>query len=238
VIREAGRRLAEWSAHAPLTMSANVSVPALYRPGYADTVRCALSDAFAPSALIVEVTETADLVGAPAALACLRAVKGLGVRIALDDFGTGYSSLASLAQLPVDILKIPRPFVATGAAHGSIDPSRMLTGIIALGRHLGLTTVAEGIETETQRDLVTSHGCDLGQGYLLGRPLEAHNAEALLRRDRHGSREGQDSHGSHESHGSNEGHDRHDSHDGRDSCLTVPAGDCAQARMGARASAP
>jgi EAL domain-containing protein (putative c-di-GMP-specific phosphodiesterase class I) len=105
------------------------------------------------------------------------------VRLALDDFGTGYSSLYSLSQLPVDFLKIPRPFLQPSVHRGG-RAFGLLAGMIDLGGHLGVTTVAEGIETAEQRELVMSFGCHLGQGYLLGRPLEAAAAGQLLRDQR------------------------------------------------------
>jgi EAL domain-containing protein (putative c-di-GMP-specific phosphodiesterase class I) len=101
------------------------------------------------------------------------------VRIALDDFGTGYSSLLSLAQLPIDILKIARPFLEASGP-GTAKATGLLAGMIGLGRHLGLLTVAEGIETAEQRELLEVAGCDVGQGFLLGRPADAEATTELL----------------------------------------------------------
>jgi diguanylate cyclase (GGDEF)-like protein len=180
VLEEACRQLARWSEHTPLAISVNVSVADLQQPGYVELVQRAINGAFAPSALILEVTETASAIDAPGALRTLESIKELGVRVALDDFGTGYSSLLQLSRLPIDVVKIPRPFVADGGARDGVDASRLLTGLIALGRHLGLTTVAEGVETAEDLDLLVQNGCDLGQGYFLGRPLDAAGAEELL----------------------------------------------------------
>ncbi len=129
------------------------------------------------------MTESARVEDAPGALASLHAVKDLGVRMALDDFGTGYSSLLSLSQLPIDVLKIARPFLEA-SAQDSRKANGLLAGMIGLGRHLGLTTVAEGIETPEQLDLLIQLACDVGQGYLLGRPVGAANATHLLRAER------------------------------------------------------
>jgi EAL domain-containing protein (putative c-di-GMP-specific phosphodiesterase class I) len=90
------------------------------------------------------------------------------VRIALDDFGTGYASLSHLKQFPVDVIKIDRSFVADLAT--SPEDTTILTSILSLGRGLGLTTVAEGVETAAQADFLRVHGCELGQGYFFAEP--------------------------------------------------------------------
>ncbi|MGA9857152.1 MAG: EAL domain-containing protein [Solirubrobacteraceae bacterium] len=179
VMHEACRRFAGWWRQAPLAISVNASMRDLQHPGFAAAVERAIGGAFPSSALIIEVTETAGLQDAPGALASLHAAKDLGVRISLDDFGTGYSSLLSLSQLPVDLLKVARPFVAA-TGPGAVKATGLLAGMIALGRHLGLMTVAEGIETEQQRDLLITLGCDVGQGFLLGRPMDAAHAAELV----------------------------------------------------------
>ena len=97
----------------------------------------------------------------------LAELRSRGIRIAIDDFGTGYSSLGYLRELPVDELKIDRSFVTRMA--GQVDQGLVST-IIQLGRELALGTVAEGIESPEQLELLRELGCDLGQGYLLGRP--------------------------------------------------------------------
>lgn len=110
----------------------------------------------------------------------LRRLKQLGVRLALDDFGSGYSSLARLQLMPLDLLKIDRQFVQS---FGSRPKSVQLTRtIVELARTLGFRTTAEGIEQRDQLELARSVGCDLGQGFLLGRPLEADGIETLLSR--------------------------------------------------------
>jgi diguanylate cyclase (GGDEF)-like protein len=111
VLSEACRHFAEWWRRMPLSISLNASMRDLQQPGFPEQVERAIAGRFPPSALIVEVTESARLEDAPGALASLYAVKELGVRVALDDFGTGYSSLLSLSQLPVDLLKVARPFL-------------------------------------------------------------------------------------------------------------------------------
>jgi diguanylate cyclase (GGDEF)-like protein len=145
----------------------------------AETLRRAIDRSFPPSALILEVTEREPISEVHGVLETLNAIRALGVRLALDDFGTGYSTLLNLANLPIDILKIAKPFLDL-PARDQRNPHGLLAGIVGFGRHLGLTTVAEGIERPDQRTLITELGCDLGQGFLLGRPLNAAGASALL----------------------------------------------------------
>jgi EAL domain-containing protein (putative c-di-GMP-specific phosphodiesterase class I) len=111
-------------------------------------------------------------------VATLRALKESGVRLAIDDFGTGYSSLRYLQQFPVDVLKIDKSFV-DGIARGGRDAALGRT-IVALAETLGLRTVAEGIEDSVQRERLRAMGCELGQGYLFARPLDAAAVLALL----------------------------------------------------------
>ncbi len=183
VLEHACAQLAAWYQEGPITVSVNAAMRELQQPDYAATVKRSIAGAFPPSALVIEVTESARLEDAPSALTSLHAVKELGARTALDDFGTGYAMLLNLTHLPVDVLKVAKPFVdAVGGSNR--NPSGLLAGILGLGRHLGLTTVAEGIERPEQRGLLIELGCDLGQGYLLGRPLDAAGADALLAAER------------------------------------------------------
>jgi EAL domain-containing protein (putative c-di-GMP-specific phosphodiesterase class I) len=100
----------------------------------------------------------------------LHAIRALGVQISVDDFGTGYSSLAYLQQFPVSHIKIDRSFVTT--LDDADRPAGVAAAIIEIGRALGMSTIAEGIETEVQLERLRALGCPLGQGFLLGRPLE------------------------------------------------------------------
>jgi len=119
--------------------------------------------------LEVEVTETVFLGrGAEYVEQALRTLHAAGVRIALDDFGTGYASLSHLKQFPVDVIKIDRSFVQDLAT--SSEDTTILTSILSLGRGLGLTIVAEGVETAAQVDFLRAHGCELGQGYFFAEP--------------------------------------------------------------------
>src|SRR5450631_124841 len=128
--------------------------------------------------VVLEVTETALAADVDGGIASLNTLKGLGVRIAIDDFGTGFSSLSTLADLPVDILKVDRSFVSGQASGAPSVP--MLEGILGLASKLSLAVIAEGIEEPDQLDLLRKLGCEMGQGFLLARPAPAQEIEALL----------------------------------------------------------
>jgi EAL domain-containing protein (putative c-di-GMP-specific phosphodiesterase class I) len=132
-----------------------------------------------PQALVVELTETllgGDDEGVWADLAALREY---GVRIAIDDFGTGYSSsLGELRRRPVDIVKIDKMFIDEMVA--SQDQLALVSGIVSLAQTLGLTVVAEGIESENHRELLARMGCPLGQGYLFSSPVDGTEALSMM----------------------------------------------------------
>ena len=132
-----------------------------------------------PHSLVFEITESAVVPDRPQVRAVLDQLQGFGVHLVIDDFGTGYSSLSYLSSLPIDGLKIARPFVRD--AVGDRKVTALLRAIIEVGVALGAVVVAEGIETREELLLMRSLGCQLGQGYLFSRPLPAAAAEALLR---------------------------------------------------------
>jgi PAS domain S-box-containing protein len=180
VLDKACTQFVQWrtrlGALAPAMLAVNFSRAQLQRPGVADELqqvlqRCGLE----PARLQVEVTESLAAQD-ERVQATLRSIKALGVRLALDDFGTGYSSLACLHQLPVDTVKVDRSFVQHAQ---TVEYHRVLIeATIRVARTLGMTTVAEGIETEDQAALMHELACDRGQGYLFSRPLEAAALEA------------------------------------------------------------
>lgn len=129
------------------------------------------------SKLVVEVTETVVLGRQDAPIiACLHRLRAAGVRVALDDFGTGYASLIHLRDFPADLLKIDRSFVA--GLPGDEGSQKIVRAIVALAHGLGKLVVAEGIETEAQRDFLRGLGCDFGQGFLFGEPKPAEHEAA------------------------------------------------------------
>ncbi len=163
----------------PLRITVNLSARQLQDAGLVDDVRRALTLSGLPAKqLTLELTESSLMTDTALSVERLTALKALGVSLAIDDFGTGYSSLAYLQRYPIDILKIDKSFVDVLDEDG-VGP--VLAGVIvALGKTLQMHTVAEGIETEHQRERVKALGCQLGQGYLFSRPLSATAFERLL----------------------------------------------------------
>jgi diguanylate cyclase (GGDEF)-like protein/PAS domain S-box-containing protein len=140
--------------------------------------RMALDTRFELSRLIVEITESAIIDNLQSAAAIVTELKAMGCRLALDDFGTGYSSLHHLQSLPFDELKVDRSFVSTMTERR--ESRKIVSAVVGLGQSLGLITVAEGIETQEQAEMMLWLGCELGQGYFFGRPMPAENLSALL----------------------------------------------------------
>jgi diguanylate cyclase (GGDEF)-like protein/PAS domain S-box-containing protein len=162
-------------------VSVNVSARQFRDPGFVDSVRQALhASSLPPSALLLELTESVLLGQEDRIRADLTGLKEIGVRLAIDDFGTGYSSLGYLLELPIDVLKIDKRFV-TGIA-SSWRRHALVEGIVRLARTLEVEVIAEGIESETERELLAGMGCQFGQGYLLSVPVDRDTAQAMLRR--------------------------------------------------------
>jgi diguanylate cyclase (GGDEF)-like protein/PAS domain S-box-containing protein len=160
---------ARWGQRAPALLAVNLSRAQLRQPGLVPEVQAVLqANGMRPEQLQLEVTESFAAQDEQVQ-ATLRALKAAGVRLALDDFGTGYSSLACLHLLPVDTVKVDRSFVAHAR---EVEYHRVLiSATIRMARTLGMTTVAEGIETEDQAALMAELDCDRGQGWLFGRPM-------------------------------------------------------------------
>ena len=170
--------LSQRTASAP-SVSINVSARQLSDPGLVQMLSEALSRTGCPPAnIIVEVTETALLHDMSAATSVLEAIKELGVGLDLDDFGTGYSSLMYLKYFPVDRIKIDQSFVS-GLGTDAADTA-IVASTIALAHSVGLSAVAEGVESAEQLALLRQLGCDYSQGYLLGRPLPLDQLHAWL----------------------------------------------------------
>jgi diguanylate cyclase (GGDEF)-like protein/PAS domain S-box-containing protein len=180
VLRQGCEQAGRWRrSAADIGVSVNFSPRQVSAGRFPESVLAALSDAgLPPEALTLEVTERVLVQAAHRVLDHLGELRRAGVRLAIDDFGTGYTSLAYLRQLPVDIIKIDRSFVA---GLGEDDTLTLLTRtIIQLGRDLGIAVVAEGIESSRQLGLLRDMGCGLGQGYLVAAPMSAAEVETLL----------------------------------------------------------
>lgn len=182
VLREAVAVAARISRPHPgpaLRMSVNVSALQLQNVGFGNRVAGLLADSGLPApCLTVEITESVFAGPSPALTANLERLRAIGVRIVIDDFGTGYSSLSYLRRLAVDAIKIDRSFVSAQPERG-VDVS-LCRAIVSVAQALGLTTVAEGIETQEQLAQMRAIGCDLGQGYEISRPLPPDMVEAFL----------------------------------------------------------
>ena len=170
VMREACRQGAAWEraelGSAPLNLAVNVSGRQLGQGlGLVDLVKDSLAESgLTPTSLTIEVTESALMDDAEAALRVLHELKALGVRIAIDDFGTGYSSLIYLKRFPVDVLKVDQSFVAGLGRNG--NDNAIVRSVIDLAQAFDIETIAEGIETVGQLDALRDLGCQLGQGFL------------------------------------------------------------------------
>ena len=184
VLGRACRQLAAWRAAEPaaaasLTMSVNLSARQLVGDELVDTVRGILAETgVPPTALTLEITETAMVGDAAAAVASLRAIRALGVGVSLDDFGTGYSSLSALHQFPLTGLKIDRSFVQHLVDRP--DYQAIVRATVGLARDLDMRLTAEGIETAEQADLLRGMRCGMAQGYHFGRPVPADQAIGLI----------------------------------------------------------
>jgi diguanylate cyclase (GGDEF)-like protein len=179
VLRTACHEAASWPS--PVSLSVNIS-PVQFRDGkLVPTVTSALAaSGLDPSRLDLEITEGALLDNTEEVVNVLRELKALGVRLSMDDFGTGYSSLSYLQKFPFDKIKIDQSFVR--GADRSTDAGAILRAVAALGKSLGMTTIAEGVETKEQLDRVRAEGCNVVQGYLTGHPLPATDAASLMSR--------------------------------------------------------
>ncbi len=180
VLRRACEQTAEWHARGDvLDISVNVSGRQLDDDAIIDRVREALEfSGLEGTSLIIEVAETVLMNNVPATARRLQAIKDLGVRIAVDDFGTGYSSLAYLRQFPVDCIKIDREF--TRAISTSPESKALISTLVQLGKDLGLSTLAEGVETTGELDVLRHEQVNEAQGFLLSRPLDPATLETQL----------------------------------------------------------
>jgi diguanylate cyclase (GGDEF)-like protein/PAS domain S-box-containing protein len=183
-LEEACRATALWikqfPQHAPFSVSVNLSPRQFERTDLVATVRQALEyTGLSASCLKLEVTESVIMNDAEASILMLQRLKNLGIQIAIDDFGTGYSSLSYLKRLPLDVLKIDRSFIRGIGQHQ--EDVAIVQATIAMAKSLGLSVVAEGIETDEQATLLRQWSCESGQGFFFGRPMEMDRCTELLR---------------------------------------------------------
>jgi diguanylate cyclase (GGDEF)-like protein/PAS domain S-box-containing protein len=175
VLRTACEEAALWPRH--IAVSINVSATQLTAPGFVERVERAAT-ALRPGRVELEVTESALIGDADAAVAALRKLRALGFRTALDDFGTGYSALGYLRRFPFDTLKIDRSFVRDLSRDG--EAQVIVETILAMARALRLRTIAEGVEHAVEAAMLRERGCSAFQGFLMSRPLPATAVAAFL----------------------------------------------------------
>ncbi|WP_434666958.1 putative bifunctional diguanylate cyclase/phosphodiesterase [Aeromonas sp. NJAU223] len=174
VLDEACRQMSQWrdAGHHDWSVAVNLSTIQLASPGLLEEVEaCLHRHRLEARHLTLEITESTAMENAEESLVILNRLAQLGIGISIDDFGTGYSSLLYLKRFPACELKIDKGFVAT--LEQTSEDATIISAIIALGQALGMRIVAEGVETERQRALLTDLGCDTLQGYLLGKPMPA-----------------------------------------------------------------
>jgi diguanylate cyclase (GGDEF)-like protein/PAS domain S-box-containing protein len=181
ILRAALAQLGQWRERMPsfadLSIAVNVSSRQLLSGTFLEVVSEALAESGVPAgSLWLEITETALMADVKAASVALRELRGVGLHLSVDDFGTGYSSLTYLKRFPVEAIKVDRSFV-NGLGIDNED-STIVEAVVRLGHSLGLSVVAEGVETPLQLSRLRELGCDRGQGYLFGRPRPAEIVEA------------------------------------------------------------
>jgi diguanylate cyclase (GGDEF)-like protein len=179
VLRRACLQARSWQrpGRRPLAVSVNFSAAQFRDEHIQERIRVALEESGLPPELLeIEITETVAMQDAEHAIATLRSLKDMGVRIAIDDFGTGYSSLSYLRRFPIDVLKIDRSFVKE--LPGDSDSLSIVRTVVALARALKIHVVAEGVETADQLRLLSDEGIERMQGYYLSRPV---SVEAFTR---------------------------------------------------------
>ncbi len=179
VLRQACAEAARWPRW--LRVAVNVSAAQFRAPGLYEAVTSALADSgLAAPRLELEITESAMMQNWGETAGLLQRLKALGVRVSMDDFGTGYSSLGNLRKFPFDKLKIDQAFVRELTVNS--ESVAIVRAIVALCAALGMTTTAEGVETQAQLEILTDEGCTEVQGYLLSTPRPAADIPALLER--------------------------------------------------------
>lgn len=186
VLKAACAQAQAWTSEhpdrAPLKMSVNLSAQQLKRPRIVGEIADVLRNSqLRPEQLCLEITETVAMNDTDVTIATLAELRAMGVQVAVDDFGTGYSSLAYLKRFPLDIVKIDQTFIA-GLGEDAVD-SEIVAAVVRLAAARGISVIAEGVETGRQRRFLSDLGCPLIQGYLIARPLDAHDFAAFWESD-------------------------------------------------------
>ncbi len=181
VLRNACRALRQLGVRdGRFRMSVNISPWQLFLTDFPDSVDAILRQSgIAPDQLTLEITESVFMHDVDDAIAKIHALNARGIRVAIDDFGTGYASIALLKDLPVDEVKIDQAFIRN---MNTEQPDRFMAAMIALGRALDLTVVAEGVESQVQRDCLAAMGCDVFQGFHISRPVDLDDLQGRLGR--------------------------------------------------------
>jgi diguanylate cyclase (GGDEF)-like protein/PAS domain S-box-containing protein len=182
-VREACSQLKAWNtkirADKPIRINVNLSMRQINHPGAVEMIRREIAESgIDPHWLKLEITESVIAGERSDVLALLKSIKRLGVQLAMDDFGTGHSSLSNLHRLPIDVLKIDQSFVKSMSANREL--AAVMQTIITLAQHLGMSTVAEGIETHEQLAMLQALDCEFGQGYYFKKPMYVQQATDYL----------------------------------------------------------
>jgi diguanylate cyclase (GGDEF)-like protein len=189
VLKAACEQLARWATNPNLdhmTLAVNVSARQFHQPGFVESVLQALAASGAPAQrLKLELTEGMLVTNIEEVVVKMKTLKTLGVSFSLDDFGTGYSSLSYLKRLPLDQLKIDQSFVRD--ILGDANDAAIARTVIGLADSMGLAIIAEGVETQEQRQFLAGEGCIAYQGYLFSRPVSIEDFEALAISERNAS---------------------------------------------------
>ncbi|WP_084005098.1 EAL domain-containing protein [Gilvimarinus polysaccharolyticus] len=173
---------------APICMAVNLSVRQFFDENLVADVTTELAESgLRPELLEMEITEGMVMQNAERAINILQSIKGLGVRLAIDDFGVGYSSLAQIKRFPIDTLKIDSSFIHELPKNA--EDCAIAEAIIAMGRTLSLTVIAEGVETVEQESFLRDHACDQSQGFYFSRPISSNDFSNLMREQRDNPRD-------------------------------------------------
>jgi EAL domain-containing protein (putative c-di-GMP-specific phosphodiesterase class I) len=165
----------------PVSMAVNLSPRQFADENLLHDIDDALASCgMAPTLLQLEVTESMVMQNVARTIKVLNAIQSRGIRLAIDDFGTGYSSMSLMKQFPIDTLKIDRSFVRN--LPDDREDRAIAQAIISMGKALGMTIVAEGVETTEQQTFLRNHGCDEMQGFLFSKPVVPENVPHLLER--------------------------------------------------------